>query len=134
MRKEEYSRNTEEQGVLVKSVRGFREVGESDTHKTIGHRTREIIGDLQGSRLSELWRQKPDYKEFCLENVETVRQKYRLLLELPSWLSGWRSQLASVRTWVQSLALLSGLRIRHFCELWFSLQMWVGSCVAVAVA
>ena len=32
---------------------------------------------------------------------------------------------------VQSLALLSGLRILHCCELWW--QMWLGSGVAVAV-
>ena len=35
---------------------------------------------------------------------------------------------------VQSLALLSGLRIRHCCELWCRLQMWLWSRVAVALA
>lgn len=30
-------------------------------------------------------------------------------------------------------ALLSGLRIWHCCELWCSLQTWLGFCVAVAV-
>ena len=34
---------------------------------------------------------------------------------------------------VQSLALLSGLRIQHCCELWCRLKMQLGSCVAVAV-
>ena len=43
-------------------------------------------------------------------------------------------ELASMRTQVQSLALLSGLRIWHCCELWCRLQMWLGSGVAVAVA
>ena len=33
---------------------------------------------------------------------------------------------------VQSLASLSGLRIWR-CELWCRLQMWLGSCIAVAV-
>ena len=35
--------------------------------------------------------------------------------------------------WIQSLALLSGLRILHCCELWCGLQMWLGSHIAVAV-
>ena len=35
---------------------------------------------------------------------------------------------------VRSLALLRGLRIRHCCELWCSLQMRLGSGVAMAVA
>ena len=35
---------------------------------------------------------------------------------------------------VPSLALLSGLRIQRCCELWFRLQMQLGSRVAVAVA
>ena len=35
---------------------------------------------------------------------------------------------------VQSLALLSGLRIRRCCELWHRPQMWLRSCTsAVAV-
>ena len=34
---------------------------------------------------------------------------------------------------VQSLASLSGLRIRCFCELWCSSQMLLGSDVAMAV-
>ena len=42
--------------------------------------------------------------------------------------------LVSMRTQVQSLALLSGLRIQHCCELWCGLQMRLGSCIAVAVA
>ena len=37
-----------------------------------------------------------------------------------------------MRMQVQSLALLSG--IQHCCELWWRSQMWLGSCVAVAVA
>jgi len=34
---------------------------------------------------------------------------------------------------VQSLALLSGLRIWHCCKLGCRSQMWLGSCIAVAV-
>ena len=39
-----------------------------------------------------------------------------------------------MRTQVQSLASLSGLRIWHCPELWCRLQMQLGSCVAVALA
>ena len=41
--------------------------------------------------------------------------------------------LISMRTQVQSLDSLSGLRIKHCCELWCRWQMWLGSCIAVAV-
>ena len=43
-------------------------------------------------------------------------------------------QPVSMRTQVRSLAVLSGLRIQHCCELWRRSQMWLRSCVAVAVA
>ena len=39
----------------------------------------------------------------------------------------------SVRTWIQSLTLLSGLRIQHCRKLWYRLQMQLGSGIAVAV-
>ena len=42
--------------------------------------------------------------------------------------------LVSMRTGVQSLALLSGLWIQHCCELWRRSQMWLISSVAVAMA
>ena len=38
-----------------------------------------------------------------------------------------------MRLQVQSLALLSGLRIRRCHELWFRSKTWLGSCVAVAL-
>ena len=44
------------------------------------------------------------------------------------------TRLESMRTWVQSLALLSGLRIQHFHELCCRLQTQLGPGVAVAVA
>ena len=43
-------------------------------------------------------------------------------------------RLGTMRLWVRSLPLLSGLTIRHCCELWCRLQTWLGSCVAVALA
>ena len=39
-----------------------------------------------------------------------------------------------MRMWAQSLALLSRLRIWHCHDLWYRSQMWLGSCLAVAVA
>ena len=38
-----------------------------------------------------------------------------------------------MRMQIQSLAMLSGLRIRHCRELWHRSQTWLGSGVAVAV-
>ena len=54
--------------------------------------------------------------------------------EFPLWLSGQRIQLGTMRVWVWSLASLSGLWIRHCCELWCRSQMWLGSGVAVALS
>ena len=47
---------------------------------------------------------------------------------------GNKTNLVSMRTWVQSLASLSGLRIWRCHELWFRPQMRLRSGVAVAVA
>ena len=44
-----------------------------------------------------------------------------------------RIQLGTMRLRVRSLALLSGLRTRRCHELWCRLQMWLISCVAVAL-
>ena len=38
-----------------------------------------------------------------------------------------------MKTQVQSVSSLSGLRIQYCHELWCSLQMWLGSLIAVAV-
>ena len=43
-------------------------------------------------------------------------------------------QLGTMRLWVRSLALLSGLRIWCCHELWCRSQMRCRSCIAVAVA
>ena len=42
-------------------------------------------------------------------------------------------QLASMRSQVQSLVSLSGLRIQHCCELWCRSQTWLRSGVTIAV-
>ena len=56
------------------------------------------------------------------------------LQEFPLRLSGLRTRLVSMRMRVQSLALLSGLKIQHCHKLWYRLQIRLGSSVAVAVA
>ena len=52
--------------------------------------------------------------------------------EFPWWRSGLRIRLGTMRLRVQSLPLLSGLRIRRCHELWYRLQTRLGSGVAVA--
>ena len=54
--------------------------------------------------------------------------------EFPLWRSGLRIRLGTMRLQVQSLALLSGLRIQCCRELWRRLQMRLRSDVAVALA
>ena len=53
--------------------------------------------------------------------------------EVPLWLSGLQSWLASVRMQIWSLSSLSGLKIWCCRELQCSLQTWLWSCVAMAV-
>ena len=45
-----------------------------------------------------------------------------------------RILLGTMRLWVLSLASLSGLKIRHYRELWCSSQTLLGSDIAVALA
>ena len=45
-----------------------------------------------------------------------------------------KHSLVSSRVQTRSLALLSGLRIQCCHELWYRLQTWLGSPVAVVVA
>ena len=55
-------------------------------------------------------------------------------LEFPLWLRALGTQLVSTRRQFQSLALLSGLRIRRCHKPRCRSQTQLGSCVAVAVA
>ena len=72
--------------------------------------------------------------------LQFLRTQHRILASTPSrgdfllWPRGLRARPVSMRTWVQSLASLGGLRIWRCRELWCRSQMWLGSCVAVAVA
>ena len=49
------------------------------------------------------------------------------------WLSRLRTLLVSMRMRIQSLASLSGLRIRRCSKLQYRWQMWLRSGIAVAV-
>ena len=66
-------------------------------------------------------------------HIEKHFSKLRVLPEVPSWLSGYRTQLISMRTRVRSLASLSLLRLRHCHELWCGSWRRLRSPVAVAV-
>ena len=59
--------------------------------------------------------------------------KRKAIMKFPLWLSRLRTRLASMRTWVRSLALLSGFRIRHCRELWCRSQSQLGSGIAMAL-
>ena len=66
-----------------------------------------------------------------LPKVLSAKQNL-LLLGVPVVTQWQQTQLVSMRIGVQSLALLSGLNIRHCHELWCRWQRQLGSCVAVA--
>ena len=51
----------------------------------------------------------------------------------PLWLGGWGLNIVSMRMKVWFLAMLSGLRIWHFPNMWCRSQMQLRSSVAVAV-
>ena len=57
----------------------------------------------------------------------------RNILGVPVVAQQKQIQLGTMRLQVRSLALLSGLRIQHYHELWCRSQTWLGSRVAVAV-
>ena len=56
------------------------------------------------------------------------------MLGVPIVVQWKRIRLGTMRLWVKDLASLSGLRIWRCRELWFRLQTWLGSGVAVTVA
>ena len=56
------------------------------------------------------------FLRLCGNGVPVVAQRKRI-------------QLGTMRLQVRSLALLSGLRIQHCHELWYTLQTWLGSPV-----
>ena len=66
----------------------------------------------------------------AIRNVSPVKRMIRGVPVVVQWKQTW---LVSMRMWVQSLALFSGLRTQCCCELWYRWQTWLGSGVAVAV-
>ena len=93
-------------------------------------RRKNILKDTRGMRSmkSQLWK-------FVWTHEPTFAIS-KVGRELPSWLSGLQTRPVSTRRPVWFLALLTGLRIQHCCELWVRSQMLLrfGMAVAVAVA
>ena len=71
----------------------------------------------------------------CLQTVPRVEILLRIknFFEVPIVVQRKHIQLGTMRLWVQSLALLSGLGIQGCHELWCRLQTQLRSGVAVAV-
>ena len=72
---------------------------------------------------------------FLIHSLYFLKLSFRKFrkLEFPLWLSRLEPSVVSLRMQVGSLALLSGLRIWHCCELWHRSQVQLRSAVAVAV-
>ena len=62
------------------------------------------------------------------------RSIQKLDCKVPIMAHQLKSRLVTMRMWVQSLALLSGLSIPHCHKLQRRSQMWLGSGIAVAMA
>ena len=65
---------------------------------------------------------------------QTPTSHLKTCQEVPVMAQRKQIQGGTMRLEIQSLASLSGLRIRGCCELWCRLQTWFGSGAAVAVA
>ena len=72
------------------------------------------------------------YGSYRSKYEKNVTQKL-VILGVPVAVQQKGTRLGTMRLQVLSLALLSGLRIRRCHELWCSLQMWLGSHIAVAL-
>ena len=75
-------------------------------------------------RLLNFWKSERDWTDW-LKDSRTRSSHYRSV--------GWGPNVVSVRMWVQSLASLSGLSTWHCPELWYRLQMQLGSGIAAVV-
>ena len=79
-----------------------------------------------------LWPQTSNYQVFIYHCGKASNLLYiKKLLGVPIVVQWKRIWLETMRLQVWSLASLSGLRIRRFCDLWYRSQMWLRSCVAV---
>ena len=65
-----------------------------------------------------------------VQHIYSNFERYSRVPIVVQWKWIW---LGTMRLWLQSLALLSGLRILHCRELWCRSQMWFGFLVAMAV-
>ena len=81
---------------------------------------------------NHIWKQKYYWKAFKIRIIEYRSIIYKIQVPIVSQ----QKQIwwISMRMWVWSLALLSGLRMRHCHELWYRSQTWLRSHIAVTVA
>ena len=93
--------------------------------------------DSQPGNLHMPWMSTPPKKK--LRGTESLADILSYFIEKNAFWSSHRSQaetiqIGTIRLQVQSLASLSGLRIHCCRELWCRSQLWLRSCVFVAVA
>ena len=71
-----------------------------------------------------------------VKNVSSIRRKMKLKKQwgVSVVVQQKQIQLGTMKLWVQSLALISGLRFWRGHELWCRSQMWLRSGVVVALA
>ena len=87
-------------------------------------------------KTSQQEKNKPKFTNMCIMHKHWSTQRRGLKsgpLGVPvvaQWKLIW---LGTMKSQVRFLALLSGLRIQHYCELWRRSQTWLGSGVGVAV-
>ena len=99
---------------------------------TVVHPYNEMLFNNKKKWNSETWNNTNESQRHYTEWKRLVLRSY--ILGVPVMAQWKRIWLVSMRTQVQSLNSLSGLRIQHCLELWCRWQMQLGSGVAVAVA
>ena len=82
------------------------------------------------------WPRKVHMPQVCQKNLILILKNCKKVREweFPLWLSKLRTGLVSVRTRIQSLASVSGLRIQRCCQLLCRSQIWLRSGIAMALA
>ena len=92
-------------------------------------------------RLQQAEERSHELKDRTIEMIQSEEQEKRMKKKpisekqkRSSHCGSAESNPTSMSMWIQSLALISGLRIQLCHELWYRLQIWLRSCVAMAVA
>ena len=84
--------------------------------------------------VSPLWGISPDQGLKCHRIKKERERNYIANTGVHMVAQQKQFRVGTMRLQVRSLASLSGLRIQHCHELWCRSQMWLRSCIAVAVA